>query len=78
MQSLADSSEAGGSVVSGYMVETSDLDAAEVPPAVLHSARGALAVAVTHHRVAGAAWGQYVVMYLLVEPAGASGPSVEL
>jgi hypothetical protein len=33
---------------------------------------------VTHHRVNGAAWGQYVVIYLLVEPVGASGPSVEM
>jgi hypothetical protein len=78
MQSLADSGEAAGSIVSGYTVETTDLDAAEVPPLVVHSAKGALAVAVTHHRVTGAAWGQYVVMYLLVEPVGAASPSVEM
>jgi hypothetical protein len=36
---------------------------------------GSFVVAVAHHRVKGAAWGQYVVVYLLVQ--GALGPGVE-
>jgi hypothetical protein len=45
---------------------------------VLHAPKGALAVAVTHHRVKGAAWGQYAIFYLLVTESGASGPSVQM
>ena len=38
---------------------------APIPEAVLHAAQGSLAIQVTHHRVKGAAWGQYVVLYIL-------------
>ena len=78
MQSLADSTLATGAYVYGYTVEATDLDAALVPPEVANAPPGALAVAVTHHRVTGAAWGQYVVLYLLVERPRGRTPSVEM
>ena len=63
--------------VSGFYVETNDLDLVTVPEGIRQAPGGSLVVAVTHHRVNGAAWGQYVVIYLLVQDAG-PGPSRSL
>ncbi len=53
--------------ISGFCVESSDLGRAPIPDEVLRAPEGAVAVYVTHHRVQGAAWGQFVVFYLLAE-----------
>lgn len=53
--------------VGGFVVESNDLDQAPLPENVLRAAGGTLAVEVTHHRAEGAAWGQYVILYLLVQ-----------
>jgi hypothetical protein len=63
--------------VSGFYVEANDLDAVTVPDGIAQAPGGSLIVGVTHHRVNGAAWGQYVVVYLLVQDAG-TGPSVSM
>ncbi len=54
-----------GGTVSGYVVEGNDVDTIPIPDPLLHIPKGSLVVQVTHHRVAGAAWGQYVVFFLL-------------
>jgi hypothetical protein len=64
--------------VYGFVAEANEVDSAPIPEPVLHAPKGALAVAVTHHRVKGAAWGQYAIFYFLVTESGASGPSVQM
>jgi hypothetical protein len=60
--------------VHGFVVETNDLERAPIPEELLHAPKGALAIQVTHHRVKGAAWGQYVILYVLVdEPRNGAG-----
>jgi len=51
--------------ISGFCVESNDLERAPIPDDVLRAPDGSVAVYVTHHRVRGAAWGQFVVFYLL-------------
>lgn len=53
--------------VGGFVVESNDLEHAPLPESVLRAAGGTLSVEVTHHRAEGAAWGQYVVLYMLVQ-----------
>jgi hypothetical protein len=65
---LAGAAARVGASVQGYVFETNDLERVEVPAALLEARPGAMhvAVAVTHHRAPGAAWGQYVVFLVLV------------
>lgn len=51
--------------VSGHLVETNDLEHVTIPDVVLRAPAGSVAIEVTHHRAEGAAWGQYVVFYLV-------------
>jgi len=71
MQSLA--AQVSGARVHGYVVEANDLDRAPQPQDLLEANGGSLVVSVTHHRVKGAAWGQYVIFYLYVDAAAAPG-----
>jgi hypothetical protein len=64
--------------VHGFVAEVNDVDRVPIPEAILEAPKGAFAIAVTHHRVKGAAWGQYAVFYLLVTDSGSAGPSVEM
>ncbi|HLK38822.1 MAG TPA: hypothetical protein VKU41_18805 [Polyangiaceae bacterium] len=64
-------------VIHGFVVEANDLDVAPIPDAVLHAPAGRVAVSVTHHRVKGAAWGQYVILYLLERDDDGSTPGVK-
>jgi hypothetical protein len=50
---------------SGYVLETNDLRSVAVPDVFLKAGPRTLALTVTHHRAAGAAWGQYVILTLL-------------
>jgi hypothetical protein len=68
MQAMAE--QHAGARVRGYVVEANDLDRAPVPEELVTASAGRVAVAVTHHRVKGAAWGQYVIFYLYVEGPG--------
>lgn len=54
----------------GYLVEANDLDRAPLPEELVNVPSGSVAIAVTHHRVKGAAWGQYVIFYLYVDATG--------
>jgi hypothetical protein len=58
--------ERTGQGVRGYVLETNDVEHAEVPEALLRPGRLSIVVGVTHHRVEGAAWGQYVVMVIVL------------
>ncbi len=75
MRSLAQRTLA---TVSGFVVEGNEIGQAPIPDAILHVPAGRLAITVTHHRVQGAAWGQYTVFYLLVTEGGVSVPSVQM
>ncbi|HEY3816258.1 MAG TPA: hypothetical protein VGL81_03755 [Polyangiaceae bacterium] len=55
-----------GQGVHGYTLETNDLDQVPVPEALLAPVPMRMAIGVTHHRAEGAAWGQYVVMVVLL------------
>lgn len=74
MQAVAAQAVAGR--VHGYLVEGNDVDQMPVPDEILDLPGGALAVCVTHHRVRGAAWGQYVIFYVVLTDASGTG-SVE-
>jgi hypothetical protein len=71
MNSLAE--QVPGARVNGFLVEANDVERAPIPDALLDVAHGQLALAVTHHRVKGAAWGQYTIFWLLVSRDGAPG-----
>ena len=55
-----------GQGVHGYTLETNDLDQVEVPAALLTAGPMRMMIGVTHHRAEGAAWGQYVVMIVIL------------
>jgi hypothetical protein len=52
--------------VRGYVAESSEIELTPVPDELLRMTKGKVAVVVTHHKVKGAAWGQYVVFFLVV------------
>jgi hypothetical protein len=58
--------ERTGEGVHGYTLETNDLDQVDVPAALLTPGPLRMMLGVTHHRAEGAAWGQYVVMVVIL------------
>ncbi|HEY2511266.1 MAG TPA: hypothetical protein VGI39_10440, partial [Polyangiaceae bacterium] len=60
-----------GTRIQGYVFETNDLAHADVPEELLKAGPLDIALVVTHHRAADAAWGQYVV-FIIVFPPGAT------
>ena len=58
--------------MSGFTVETHDLQHLELSDELLRNSPLEVAVGVTHYKPEGAAWGQYVVVFV----SEASGPSV--
>jgi hypothetical protein len=69
-----------GTSVAGYLLETNDLARVQIPKELLAPGPQRVVVGVTHHRAPGAAWGQYVVMVVLVGSraeltASVAGPS---
>jgi hypothetical protein len=61
--------ERTGQGVRGYSLETNDLDKVEVPGVLLTPGPLRVMVGVTHHRAKGAAWGQYVVLVVILGAA---------
>jgi len=55
-----------GHGVRGWVYETSDLEHAEIPKELLAPGPLELMIGVTHHRAEGAAWGQLVVLAVLL------------
>jgi hypothetical protein len=55
-----------GQGVHGYALETNDLDQVDVPDMLLAPGPLRMMIGVTHHRAEGAAWGQYVVVFVIV------------
>jgi hypothetical protein len=55
-----------GQGVRGSVLETNDIDRANVPPALLGPGQLHVMVGVTHHRAEGAAWGQYVIVAVVL------------
>ena len=55
-----------GQGVHGYTLETNDLDQVEVPEPLLTRGPMRMMLGVTHHRAEGAAWGQYVVVVVIL------------
>ena len=66
-----------GKSVRGWVIATNDLDAIPFPPEVMRGGALTVGVEVTHHRDAGAAWGQYIV-FLVTEDAGATAPTPQI
>jgi hypothetical protein len=62
-----------GQGVHGYTLETNDLDQVEVPGVLMTQGPLRMMVGVTHHRAPGAAWGQYVVMIVVLGGGGQAG-----
>jgi hypothetical protein len=58
--------ERTGQGVRGYSLETNDLDKVDVPGVLLTPGPLRVMVGVTHHRANGAAWGQYVVLVVIL------------
>jgi len=56
--------------VQGAYLMGNALEFVELPPELLEAEPLKVAVAVTHVKVPGAAWGQYVVLFALVQPSG--------
>jgi len=52
--------------VSGYLVETTDVRQMKFDPSYLTASTLDLEVGVTHYRAPGAAWGQYAVLFVVV------------
>jgi hypothetical protein len=68
--SLEQASGRLGQPVGGYVVEATSLDAVELPPALVGKPGLNLAIGITHHKPAGAAWAQLVIVIVY---AGAHG-----
>lgn len=63
---LQQAAETTGSSVRGYIVETTDVKLMKWDPLLVESSTLDVEVGVTHYRAPGAAWGQYVVMFVIV------------
>jgi hypothetical protein len=56
-----------GQNMQGYLLETTSLDALEIPAEVLTQPTLHLEIGVTHHRPPGAAWAQLVILVVFVD-----------
>ena len=63
---LAVAAARSGEATRGDVIEATDLDHLTLPDIATRSGDVRIAVAVTHHRAPGAAWGQYVVFFVTV------------
>jgi hypothetical protein len=63
---LQQAAESMGRSVQGYVVETTDVKQMQWDPTLVESSTLDVEVGVTHYRAPGAAWGQYVVLFVVV------------
>jgi hypothetical protein len=68
--SLEQATNLAGAPTRGIVVETTSLDALEIPPQVLAQPRLELEIGVTHYKPPGAAWAQLVIVVVYVSPRG--------
>ena len=54
--------------VAGWIAETSEIDELQFPEEYLSRPSLGVAVAVSHRRAKGDAWGRYVVMLVIADP----------
>jgi hypothetical protein len=59
-----------GAGMRGYIVETTSMDAVEIPPEVVRKPSLRMAIGVTHFKPPGAAWAQLVVLIVFVDEGG--------
>ena len=63
---LEQAAEFTGTGVRGYVVETTDIKLMQWDPLLVESSTLDVEVGVTHYRAPGAAWGQYVIMFVII------------
>ena len=56
-----------GNRAAGYVVETTDIKQLHFDPVLVESSTLEVEIGVTHYRAPGAAWGQFVVLFLITE-----------
>jgi hypothetical protein len=59
-----------GAGMRGYVVEATSLDALQIPEEILKQPTLHLEIGVTHHKPAGAAWAQLVILVVFVDYGG--------
>ncbi|HMI94465.1 MAG TPA: hypothetical protein VK509_23995, partial [Polyangiales bacterium] len=59
-----------GGTARGFVWETHDLDAIEFPSELLQKGDLTLGAGVTYYRAPGGAWGQYTVLFVVINPSG--------
>jgi hypothetical protein len=72
---LATVTARNGSSAMGYVLETTDIEHVAIPDLALRAGPLRFALAITHHKAEGAAWGQYVIF--LVALGDAPTPSLQ-
>lgn len=60
-------SEKLGVPLRGYIIETTSLEALQIPPDVMRRPSLQLAIGVTHHKPIGAAWAQFAILVVYVD-----------
>jgi len=63
---LQDAAQSMGQGVQGYVVETTDVKLMKWDPVLVQSSTLDVEVGVTHYRAPGAAWGQYVILFVVI------------
>jgi hypothetical protein len=68
-QLLETAVQRGGTAMRGYTLETTSLEAFDVPEEVLAQPNLQIQIGVTHHKPPGAAWGQLVILVVFADTA---------
>jgi len=65
-----------GAGMRGYVIETTSLDALEIPEEIVRRPDLYFEIGVGHYRAPGAAWGQLVILVIYADPDGRSGREI--
>jgi hypothetical protein len=65
-----------GAGMRGYVIETTSLDALEIPEEIVRRADLFFEIGVGHYRAPGAAWGQLVILVIYAAPENQSGREI--
>lgn len=69
---LSNAAYSSGQAVTGWVAAATEIDAIEIPPALLGSDSYRLAITVTHYRPQGSAWGFYLAYMVKMTSNGAT------